>query len=218
MYQKKYLKYKNKYLSLKTQTGAATKLLPFPSTNDNEEFICSICREFIEEELRDPAVTGCKNNHYVHTACITENCRINRTNCICPICRSDIFYPPVIIPPDIRSLNRTNLLQIFQNLPNLQIINFDFKQIENIDPQTFQNLPNLETLSLSFNRIQNINPQTFQNLPNLKTLYLSYNQIQNIDPQTFQNLPNLKSIYLGNNPIQNINILRNQYPNIIFIT
>ena len=289
MYQKKYLKYKNKYISLKTQLGSATNVndvrpdcsicyetiqitdnvtrcinshsfhrhciaawcssnprCPCPYCNDNTgyippdvRFICEICSNPIEK--RDLTKCGRNRNnegraHYFHRNCITALC-ISTPECPCPICRDDTGYippvvippvvrppvlrrsvirPPVVIRPDIRSLNRTNLLQTFQNLPDFENIYLSRNQIENIDPQTFQNLPNLQQINLNNNRIQNIDPQTFQNLPALRRIHLTNNQIQNIDPQTFQNLPNLRIICLDNNLIQNIDILRNQYPNIRF--
>ena len=220
-YKIKYLKYKNKYLILKSQVAGMENL---PTTHHNE---CSICQELIG--VNNPVRRCFINDHMFHTECINKWLTKHNT---CPDCREPFAPPqqpvPPVIPP-LLNLNRANLLvrypnnlpnlqnlsltnnqiqnidpQTFQNLPNLQEIYLHGNQIQNIDLQTFQNLPSLQEIGLNNNQIQNIDPHTFQNLPNLRYIKLSHNQIQNIDPQTFQNLPNLQNIVLSHSQIQNI--------------
>ena len=142
-YQKKYLKYKNKYISLKSQVGSA----------NNNNLSCSICLDPLE--ITDLDINRCINFHYFHRGCITNWC-ITKPECSCPICRDATGYiPPVVIPNNVSilTLNRANLLERYPNLLNLQEIYLQNNQIQNIDPQTFQNLPALEAIYLSRNQI-----------------------------------------------------------------
>ena len=62
MYKEKYLKYKNKYISLKKQLGGALDHLPFPVLDYN----CKICYGDINEEIGNSNVVRCENYHIFH--------------------------------------------------------------------------------------------------------------------------------------------------------
>ena len=81
----KYLKYKNKYLSLKKIKGGSLQDLPFQYEQ------CVIC---LEEIKQDDTVRICyAANHIFHTACINQHLQTKHN---CPLCNNIQFIDPVL--------------------------------------------------------------------------------------------------------------------------
>lgn len=90
----------------------------------------------------------------------------------------------------------TNIITIFKNLNQLEIIDSCLVEIREND---FEHLENLETLKLSRNNISTIHKDAFVNLKNLKALYLNENKINRIHSQTFAENSELELLTLEGN-------------------
>jgi Leucine-rich repeat (LRR) protein len=213
-YEKKYIKYKNKYKILKSYIGGTLlnggdcDPLPNPEEEDivSRENLLDLC-----PEERITIQNKCYEVRGLHNWIIEEN------NDILPHTQTTITLEekerlvqayeelPKVFVPNI--LTRDNLIQIYPNLLQETIINLQYQKYTGIAPDTFgANLPKLNSLFLDNNEITELPSYTFNNLPKLRSLYLDNNKIQELHYDTFYNLPKLNVLNLKNNQIQELQV------------
>ncbi|KAJ8922989.1 hypothetical protein NQ315_001537 [Exocentrus adspersus] len=85
-------------------------------------------------------------------------------------------------------------------LDKVNVMQFVFCGVAEVQPGAFQNLPALVTLGLSDNDIERVQAGVFNRL-NVSVLFLQRNQITTIDSQAFDDMPRLYKIKLNSNKI-----------------
>ncbi|CAF3498111.1 unnamed protein product [Rotaria socialis] len=88
-------------------------------------------------------------------------------------------------------------------LRNLQIIDFSYNQIVDIDPtgSLITCVSKVTTLNVSFNRISQFPSVTIYNMPNLANLYFQQNQLTDIPVTAFNNISTLEIIDFSYNQL-----------------
>ena len=74
-----------------------------PILDERSKDICSICLD------SDPNVIICEAGHMVHTECLEQSLKNNKTEC--PMCRKQMFFQPVQPVQPIRRYNMEQLLE-----------------------------------------------------------------------------------------------------------
>lgn len=97
---------------------------------------------------------------------------------------------------NMRMLN----LQNFDNVPNLNEVDFSYNQIEVIFGAINANTK-LSVANFSHNHLTTFNANNFAGMTKLKVLDLSYNRLFFIHPDAFQSNMNLEMLLLHNNPL-----------------
>jgi hypothetical protein len=117
---------------------------------------------------------------------------------------SKIDFLPKEFPIEFPNLNGLKFVDC--NLPvlkndlfsedfrGLEYLNFQWSQIESIEPFAFQHLKNLEWFSVHGNKIQSLPFNLFQNNPKLFYVDFEENEIDSISPNLFKNLNQLISV------------------------
>jgi Leucine-rich repeat (LRR) protein len=234
-YERKYLKYKNKYKILKSHIGGT--LLnggdcdPLPNPEEEELLTTQNLLDLCSEE-RITIQNKCYEVRSLYRWIITDN------KSILPGIQTDITVEEKqrliqayeVLPKIQNILTRDKLIKIYpnllqisdidlinkgytdialgtfgNNLPYLQNLNLNGNKIQKLSSGIFNNLPALKRLNLGNNQIEELQPGVFNNLPNLQHLYLDSNQIQELQPGIFNNLSELKQLYLSNNQISVLN-------------
>lgn len=101
----------------------------------------------------------------------------------------------------------------FVNATHLQQLHLDLNRLTEVGDGIFDGAWDLRHLELSRNNIKKVSPNAFHSLEKLKHLGLSGNEITVLDKDTFAGLQNLKSLYLYSNHIKTLHpliVIRNE--------
>lgn len=93
---------------------------------------------------------------------------------------------------------------LFAHVPTLELIDFAYNQIEEIEEDAFAGLAKLHVLYLEANLIRALSNRTFGGAPNLVALDLSRNQIADIEDEALHGLGRLKRLLLNRNRIERL--------------
>ena len=224
-YEKKYLKYKNKYKALKNQFGGAKGTLhggakgtlhggdcdPLPNPEEEDLATTHNLLDLCPEE-RITIQNKCYEVRGLHRWIIEGN------NKKLPFTQTDItdeekqrlsdaygaLYSRRALPSqplvDLTVVTREKLIQLYPGLEYETSINLSGRGCISIHVDALYDLPYLEVLNLKNNQISILEPSLFRNLPRLKRLILSTNQISVLPPGIFNNL-NLEILFLDHNQI-----------------
>ncbi|CAD6231497.1 GSCOCT00001439001.2-RA-CDS [Cotesia congregata] len=106
------------------------------------------------------------------------------------------------------SRNKINKIdpELFKDLYTLQILNFQFNEIEIIPADTFSPMRNLHTLELSHNRLTYLDAYSLNGLYVLSLLSLDSNALEGIHPDALRNCSNMQDLNLSGNNFEYIPI------------
>ena len=213
-YEKKYLKYKNKYKILKSQFGGAKGTLhggdcsPLPNPEEEDLVTAKNLLDLCPEE-RITIQNKCYEVKSLHNWIIEGNHDrlFDTQTLITPEDKQRLLEAYDELPLLPNKLTRDKLIQIYLNLQQEIIIDLSREGYTDIAPGTFSigtfddNLPNLRDLSLRNNQIKKLQSGTFNNLLRLVSLDLSNNKIIELQLGIFNNLPRLEYLFFDNNQI-----------------
>jgi WD40 repeat protein len=120
-YQNKYLKYKKKYLDLKTHLGGSIRVLPGYERPTDQ--ICTICQEEISDDLEEEEYYKCKycSEVCMHIECYNKLPPNNKFRNNCPVCAHQNW---IDIPlPTPRQIQPIQPIQPIQQETTLQLYN-----------------------------------------------------------------------------------------------
>ena len=90
---------------------------------------------------------------------------------------------------------------IFNDLPQLKIINLAYNQLTILPSHIFDRLINLERLNLNSNNLTTLPTDIFKHNTKLTELVLSFNQLTTLPAHIFDSLINLEYLYLNGNQL-----------------
>ncbi|XP_046140972.1 protein toll [Osmia bicornis bicornis] len=125
---------------------------------------------------------------------------------------SDVFVDvPHLIWLDLRENNVYLSPGIFNNTPELEVLELGNNMISQIEPGIFDPLTNLKLLNLWLNKFKEVKPDTFDKLVSLTSLDLNSNELTTLPENVFAKLENLEVLSLYNNNFTSLpeDLLRN---------
>ena len=210
-YEKKYRKYKSKYLILKSHIGGTQGTLhggncdPLPNPEEEDLATTQNLLDLCPEE-RITIQNKCYDVRGLHTWIINKNSNVLpglQTNISFEEKQELIqAYEALSKIPVSTILTRDKLIEVYPNLQHETYIRLNNRDYTDIALGTFgDNFLILERLDLNYNNITELQSGIFNNLPALKYLSLNENKIKKLQLGVFDNLSELQSLSLINNDI-----------------